>query len=195
MDETDIVFSLDYICCKGHLSATRALNSCRSELKPDHPLCCLPLSPFSFPLSSFSFSTPSLSHFLSSCLKAILKAFLTLSKVKGDKIKCLGEWFLRQLRFHSVLQPDLYMTVPPHLLGISAEEVGWLLCLVEGDLECCRVNGFPFRRGVCPNCCLCLLDCSGISPRLGWGEGEDTVISCCSFSSHQFTAWTSASTW
>lgn len=113
--------------------------------------------------------------------------------MKGDEIKCVV-WFLRQLWFHSVLQPDLYMTVPLHLLGISAEEVGWLLCPVEGDLVCCRVNGFPFRCGVCPNCCLCLLDCSGNSPRLGRGEGRDTEVWRCSLSTNQFTAGATAPT-
>lgn len=172
------------------------LNSCRPELKPEHPVSAVSLSPrlppsiTLFPLSTFPLPPP---HFLSCCLKVILKAFWSLSRVKGDKIKCLKVWFLRQLWLHSVLQPDLYMTAPLHPLGISAEEVGWLLCLVEGDLVCCRVNGFPFRRGVCPNCCPFLLDCSGISPRLGRGEGGDTKVWCCSFSSNQFTAGATAS--
>lgn len=60
MAETDIVFGLDYICCKGHLSATRALNSCRPELKHDHPLSTVSLSLLLSPslycsLSSFPF--------------------------------------------------------------------------------------------------------------------------------------------
>ncbi|KAJ4936042.1 hypothetical protein JOQ06_017566, partial [Pogonophryne albipinna] len=38
--------------------------------------------------------------------------------------------------------PDLYMTAPLHPLGLSAEEVWWLLCRVVED-------------------------CSGIRPRLG----------------------------
>ena len=137
---------------------------------------------------------PSLSHFLSCRLKVILKAFWSLSKVQGDKIKCLSVWFLTQLWFHSVLLPDLYMTAPLHPMGISAEEVGWLLCLLEGDLVCCTVNGLPFWCAVCPNCCFCLLDCSGISPRLYRGEGRDTGVWCCSFNSHDFTTGGAAST-
>lgn len=192
------MFGLDYICCKGHLSATRALNSCTPELKHDHSVSPVSLSLFlslllDHSLFSFPFSTPSLSHFLSCCLKVILKAFWSLSKVKGDKIKCLSVCLLRQLWFLSVLQPDLYMTAPLHPLGISAEEVRWLLCLVEGDLVCCRVNGFLFWCEVCPNCCLCLLDCSGISSRHDWGEGRDTGPLYLS-TSHQYTAGTTSST-
>lgn len=171
------MFGLDYIRCKRHLLATRALNSCRPELKPDHPVpavsfsLCLPPSITLFPLSYFP-----LPSFVSCCLKVILKAFWSLSKVRGGNIKCLRVCFLSQLWFQSILQPDLYMTAPLHPLAISAEEVGWLLCLVQGDLVCCRVNGFPFQCGVCPNCCLCLLDCSGISPRVGRGEGGDRGV-------------------
>lgn len=44
-----IVFGLGSICCKGHLLATRALNSCRLKLKPNHPVpavsLALPLPP------------------------------------------------------------------------------------------------------------------------------------------------------
>lgn len=128
-------------------------------------------------LSSFPLPIPFLSHFLSCCLKVILKAFWSLSKVKGDTIKCLSVGFVRQLWYHSVLQPDLSMTAPLHPLGLSAEEVGWLLGrVVEGDLVFCRVNGFPVQCGVCPNCCLCLLDCSGIRPRLGGGDGGDKHV-------------------
>lgn len=167
MVQTDIVFGLDYICCKGHLLATRVLNSCRPELKPDRQVpavsfsLCLPPSITLFPRSPFP-----LPSFVSCCLKVILKAFWSLSKEKRETIKCLRVCFLSQLWVQSALQPDLYMTVK-HPLAISAEEVGWLLCLVQGDLVCCRVNRFPFQCGVYSNCCLCLLDCSGISPRVG----------------------------
>lgn len=141
------------------------------------------------PLSSFP-----LPSFVSCCLKVILKAFWSLSKVRGDNIKCLRVCFLSQLWFQSILQPDLCMTAALHPLAISAEEVGLLLCLVQGDLVCCSVNGFPFHCGVCPNCCLCLLDCSGISPRVGRGEGGDREVWCFSISSHQFTAGAVTST-
>lgn len=168
MVQTDIVFGLDYNCCKGHLLATRVLNSCTPELKPDRQVpvfsfCpCLPPFTTLFPLSHFP-----LPSFVSCCLKVILKAFWSLSKEKRENIKCLRLCFLSQLGFQSPLQPDLYMTVPEHPLAISAEEVGWPLHLVQGDRVCCRVNDFPFQCGVHSNCCLLLLDYPGISPRVG----------------------------
>lgn len=166
--ETDIVFSLDYISVRDTYQPAEP--STAADQSRNLIIQSLPSPSLSFPLS-LSFFFPLFSSLLlsfpSSRLKAILKAFLTLSKARGDKIKCLKERFQRQLWFHFVLQPDLYMTARLRPSAVSAEEVRWLLCLVEGDLECCRVNGFPFRCGVCPNCCLRLLDCSGISPRLG----------------------------
>lgn len=49
------MFGLDYICCKRHLSTSRALNSCRQELKPDHPVSALSPSPSFSLLLSLSF--------------------------------------------------------------------------------------------------------------------------------------------
>lgn len=180
---------LDCICCKGHLLATRALNSCTPELKPDHsaPAVSFSLSP---PAAITPFPpTPSpLPSFVSCCLKVIPKALWSLSKAEGDNIKFLRVCSLGQLWFQSILQPDLYMTVPWHPLAISAEELWWLLCLVQGDIVHCRVNGFPFQCGVCPNCCLYPLGCAGTSPRVGWGEGGAIEVWCFSISSHQFSA-------
>lgn len=72
--QTDIVFGLDYVCCKRHLTGSRALNSCRPEMKPNHAAVS-PSSLSHLPFfSSFPFST-SPHHFLSRCLKVILKVF------------------------------------------------------------------------------------------------------------------------
>lgn len=169
---TDIAFGLDYIWYKGHLLATRAPNSCRPELKPDHPL---PVVSFSlFPTLYHSLSSSPFPSFISCCLKVILKACWSLSKVKGDNITCLSLCFLSQLwflsiLFQSILQPGLFMSMLLHPLPILVEEVEWPLCLVQGDLVYCRVNGFPFQ-------CVCSVRCHWDQSRVGCRVDGDIEV-------------------
>lgn len=136
---TDIAFSLNYICCKGHLAAIRALTAADQRR---NPIIHSPLSPSSITLALVSFPL------FETDIRSVFKS---------DRIECLKVW----LRDSCVSTRFYYLTFLwllcciywPQLTGSCEAECG-----VEGDLVCCSFT--LFQCGVRPKCCLGLFDCS-----------------------------------